>query len=159
MVVAAAVEAEAAVVKGFNVSVDCCAFILTKICLKAMIGGNKMYKALLGSVMLLSMTMFGCTTGIHGSFAEKTFTDNEIIGKYKKLGETEGESCQTKLLYVLPQSSPPDTTEAINNAKAQYKDTVFLADMTIDNNSKWHFLYSKDCIIARGTAYGNENSE
>jgi len=95
----------------------------------------------------------GCTTSLHGSFIAHSMIDQESLGSAQELGNIEGRSCQTRLLYVLAKGDPATTDEAIEDAKSQLGQTRFIGDISIDDEVKWSFLYSVQCIVVRATAY------
>jgi hypothetical protein len=45
------------------------------------------------------------------------------------------------------------TDAAISEAKKVFKDTKFIADISIDDETLWKFGYSVQCIVVRATAY------
>lgn len=110
----------------------------------------------IGLVFLFSALLFACTSGRHGSFAEKTYIDEAKYANFKLLGPVSGESCQTNTLYIFPKSDPPSTTEALRAAKNQYDSTAFLADVAIETYIRWYFLYSEECTVVTGVAYSAE---
>ena len=101
------------------------------------------------SALLLLM---GCNTGFHGSFAPNTYFSNEDYGNSQIIGHVEGQSCQTRVLYVFPLGSAPSTAEAIQAAKDQYEGTKFITDVSIDDRTKWEIGYSIQCITVEGIA-------
>lgn len=70
------------------------------------------------------------------------------------LGKVEGRSCQTKVLYTLPQGERATTDRAVQDAMSRLANTEFLADMSIDDEVYFGIGYSKRCIVVAATAYG-----
>lgn len=94
-----------------------------------------------------------CTMGLHGSFSAHSWVGPDAAASAQLIGEVEGRSCQTRVLYAFGRGEPATTDEAINDAKSKYPGTLFLADISIDDEVKWHFLYSVQCIVVRAEAY------
>lgn len=69
------------------------------------------------------------------------------------LGSVEGRSCQTRSLYLFPRGESPTTDEAIANAKNVHHGTRFIANISIDDETRWGFGYAVMCIVVRATAY------
>ena len=103
--------------------------------------------------ILISVSLWGCTTGRQGAFTEKTFIDELKYTDFKRLGPVSGESCQTRVLYTFPKADPPTTAEALSKAKKQFSATVFLADVSVETHIKWYIFYSEECIVVTATAY------
>lgn len=97
--------------------------------------------------------MTGCSTSLHGSFVPYTYAGTTEQTSATELGRVVGHSCQTQPLYVLAIGAPATTDAAINDAKNQVSGTKFLADLSIDDETEWRFLYSIQCIVVRATAY------
>ena len=95
----------------------------------------------------------GCTTSFHGSFIAESHVDSAARSLAKELGEVEGRSCQTRILYLFAAGDPATTDKAIEDAKSKYDQTLFIADIAIDDEVKWYFPYSVQCIVVRATAY------
>ena len=70
-----------------------------------------------------------------------------------ELGPVEGRSCQTGVLYIFPLGEAPTTAEAISNAKSVREDTGFIADISIDDVTRWGVGYLVKCVVVRATAY------
>ncbi|MBC2717613.1 MAG: hypothetical protein HF978_20110 [Desulfobacteraceae bacterium] len=109
--------------------------------------------------VVCSLALFGCSVGIHGTFAHRTYFDESRYKNYRKLGFVRGESCQTKIFYAFPYSDPSSTEEALRKAEEQYDNTIFLTDIAIENHTKWYFPYSKSCTVVTGIAYTAEKEE
>ena len=110
---------------------------------------------LLSSLLLLS----GCNLANHGSFITQTYHSN-LGGNESKpisLGQVEGKSCQTSVLYLIPYGESASTHGAIADAKSRIEGTVFLTDVTIDDKLWLEFGYSVQCIIVTATAYGEKS--
>lgn len=112
---------------------------------------------LLAGLLCLS----GCSTSLHGSFIGQSYASHKESGTARELGPVEGRSCQTRPLYVLAVGEPATTDAAIKDAQTKFEQTRFLADIAIDDETRWSFGYSVQCIVARATAYeydhmGNE---
>lgn len=106
--------------------------------------------------LLTVLVLSGCSSARHGTFVSSTFKDSAENGKLPAdqfLGEVIGESSQTFLLYIFPLGEPPSTNAAITNAKSQYQDTRFLADVSIDDRIYWGLGYSKQIIQVEAKAY------
>jgi len=114
---------------------------------------------ILGLATLLSVSFQGCTTGRHGSLTEKTFIDELQYTNFKRLGPVSAESCQTRVLYTFPKADPPTTAEALNIAKKLYSATAFITDVSVETHTKWHILYSEECIVVTGIAYSAEEKK
>ena len=106
--------------------------------------------------ILFSVALCGCSSGMHGTFVDRTYVDESKYKNYKKLGFVREESCQIKIFYALPYSDPSSTAEALRKAKEQYDNTIFLTDVSIEHHVIWYFLYSKTCTIVTGVAYTAE---
>lgn len=103
------------------------------------------------SAAILFMT--GCSTSLHGSFVPYTYAGSTQPRSATELGAVVGRSCQTQPLYVLAIGDPATTGAAVDDAKSQIKGTTFLADLSIDDETEWKFMYSIQCIVVRATAY------
>ena len=57
------------------------------------------------------------------------------------------------VLYVFPLGDAPTTDEAISNAKSVHEDISFIADISIDDETRWGIGYSLKCVVVRATAY------
>lgn len=95
----------------------------------------------------------GCTMGLHGSYIPHSWADRDELAGAQRIGDVEGRSCQTRVLYVFGRGDPATTDEAIRDAKSQHAETVFLADISIDDEVQWYFPYSVQCIVVRAQAY------
>ena len=100
-------------------------------------------------VILLS----ACSTSLHGSFVTTSYAGEVEHPVATELGPVEGRSCQTRPLYVFASGAPATTDLAIADAKNVHEDTSFIADISIDDETRWRFGYSVQCIVARATAY------
>ncbi len=69
------------------------------------------------------------------------------------LGDVEGQSCQTRPFYIFAMGEPATTEEAIRDAKSRIEGMRFMADISIDDETDWNFLYSVQCITVTDTAY------
>ena len=95
----------------------------------------------------------GCNTGFHGSFATNTYINENDDLKNELIGPVNGQSCQTKVLYLFPLGPAPSTDEAIQSAKDQYGGTKYLTDVSIDDRIKWEIGYSVQCITVDAMAH------
>jgi hypothetical protein len=68
-------------------------------------------------------------------------------------GLANGDSCQTRVLYLFPAGKSPSTQEALERAMKQYEDTEYLANVAVENRTEWGFGYSRQCTTVIGTAY------
>lgn len=100
-------------------------------------------------VILLS----ACSTSLHGSFVTTSYAGEIERPVAAELGPGEGRSCQTQPLYVLAWGPQATTDSAIADAKSVHEDTRFIADISIDDETRWRFGYSVQCIVVRATAY------
>ncbi|MCX2982052.1 hypothetical protein EYC98_14410 [Halieaceae bacterium IMCC14734] len=107
--------------------------------------------ALAGACLL--MALGGCTTSLHGSFVTSSYPGAMTGSPAEKLGLVEGRSCQTQALYLFANGEPPTTEQAIKDAKSERADTRFIADISIDDEVRWGFGYSVQCIVVRAMAY------
>ena len=114
---------------------------------------------IVGLATLLSVILYGCTTGRYGSFTEKTFIDEEKYTDFRMLGPVSAESCQTRVLYTFPKADPPTTAEALGLAKKQYRATAFISDVTVETRIKWRIFYSEECVVVTGIAYSAEEKK
>ncbi|WP_417347031.1 hypothetical protein [Ferrimonas sp.] len=57
-------------------------------------------------------------------------------------------------LYLLPMDEPPSTQQALKAAKQVIPGTHFLVDISIDDETLWHFGYARQCIVVQATAWG-----
>lgn len=104
-------------------------------------------------ILFACFFLTACTTGFHGSFAPNSYIGSERGANSGQIGRVEGQSCQTKVLYLFPAGQPPSTAEAIQSAKGQIEGTKFLTDISIDDRILWEIGYSKQCIAVSGTAH------
>ena len=95
----------------------------------------------------------GCTMGLHGSFITNSWAGGGERASAQLIGDVEGRSCQTRVFYVFGTGEPATTDEAIKDAKSKNPDTAFLADISVDDEVKWYFPYSVQCIVVRAEAY------
>ncbi len=100
-------------------------------------------------VILLS----ACSTSLHGSFVTTSYAGEIDQSGAAELGPVEGRSCQTQPLYLLAWGPEATTNSAIADAKSVHEDTRFIADISIDDETRWRFGYSVQCIVVRATAY------
>ena len=107
----------------------------------------------LPSTLLFLLLFVACTTGHHGTFVSSTYADAENGLGSNRIGPVKGQSCQKMILYLIPTGPPPSTAEALQDAKNQYEDTRYLADISIDDRTQWRLGYSWQCIIVEGQAY------
>ena len=107
-------------------------------------------------VVFVMMALAGCTSALHGTFvahSHKGDSDNASL-----LGPVEGRSCQVQGLYLLPMDDPPSTQEALEAAKQMIPGTHYLADISIDDETLWHFGYARQCIVVQAIAWGEPAS-
>jgi hypothetical protein len=97
-------------------------------------------------LILLSLLLTGCTTGLHGNYVPHTYIDNNANVKGELIGTVTGVSSQTWFLYLLPMGESPSTEKAITDAKTKIKGTKYLSDVSIDDRMIWGFGYSKQII-------------
>ncbi|BDY04557.1 hypothetical protein F0521_15980 [Ferrimonas sp. YFM] len=103
-------------------------------------------------VFFLIMVLAGCTSALHGTFVPHSYKgDSE---KASALGPVEGRSCQVQGLYILPMDEPPSTQQALEAARLVIPGTLYLADISIDDETLWHFGYARQCIVVQATAWG-----
>ena len=114
---------------------------------------------IVGLAALLSVILYGCTTGRYGSLIERTYVDEQNYTDFRRIGPVSGESCQTRVLYTFPKGNPPTTAEALSIARNQYSATAFLSDVSVEMRIKWHIFYSEECIVATGVAYSAEEKK
>ncbi|MEJ2514659.1 MAG: hypothetical protein P8080_04500 [Gammaproteobacteria bacterium] len=107
----------------------------------------------LAGLALACLAISGCSMGLHGSFSPHSWASPAQRASSNFVGDVEGRSCQTRALYALGMGEPATTDEAIKDAKSQYPDTVFIADISIDDEVSWYFPYSVQCIVVRARAY------
>ena len=112
-----------------------------------------MSKRLNVALILLSALISACTTSLHGSFVTNSYIGEDVEDNPVPLGPVESESCQTRILYLFASGAAPSTSDAIQAAKDQYEDTRYLADISIQEQTKWKFGYSIECISVSATAY------
>ena len=93
------------------------------------------------------------STSQHGSFVVKSYQGGLEQGVVAELGSVEERSCQTRFLYIFPRGDSPTTDEAIANARNMHHGTRFIANISIDDKTRWGFGYAVMCIVVRGTAY------
>lgn len=105
------------------------------------------------ALAVASVLSSGCAVGTHGSFIAHTWVPAAERESAEFIGEVEGRSCQTLMFYVLGVGEPVTTAAAVRDAKAEYPDTLFLADVSIDDDVKWYFPYAVQCIVVRAQAY------
>ncbi len=101
----------------------------------------------------LAILLSACSTSLHGSFVTTSYTGEVERPSATELGPVEGRSCHTRILYIFPRSHAPTTDEAIANAKSVHEGISFIADISIDDETRWRFGYAVQCIVVRATAY------
>jgi len=101
----------------------------------------------------LTVLLSVCSTSLHGSFVTTSYAGGLEDPVVTELGSAEGRSCQTRILYLFPSGDSPTTDEAIVNAKNVHQGTRFIADISIDDETRWGVGYAVKCIVARATAY------
>ena len=113
---------------------------------------NKLLKI---SIVLgpITFVLAGCVTALPGSITTSTYFDENKYSDSRELGPVSGESCQIRVLYILPKGNAPSTAEAVADAKAQFPNTVFLADVSVETRVKWGIGYSKVCTVVSAIAY------
>jgi hypothetical protein len=117
-------------------------------------GFNRLVSVALAAALAAAcLISSGCAVGMHGSFNTHSWASAAARESAELIGDVEGRSCQTLVFYVLGQGEPVNTEAAIRDAKGQYPDTVFLTDISIDDEVKWYFPYSVQCIVVRARAY------
>jgi hypothetical protein len=104
-------------------------------------------------IIFLTFLLTACTTSMHGSFVTASYSGGVERQDAVELGPVEGRSCQTGVLYVFPLGKAPTTDEAISNAKSVREDVRFIADISIDDETKWGIGYLVKCVVVRATAY------
>lgn len=103
---------------------------------------------------LFALLIFaGCNTGFHGSFSPNTYFSDEDYAYSKNFGPAEGQSCQTKVLYLFPLGPAPSTAEAIQAAMDQNEGTKYLTNISIDDRTEWKIGYSRQCITVESFAH------
>jgi len=111
-------------------------------------------------IFVISALLFtGCATGNLISFSENTFFDSSKYTNIRELGPVQGESSQTMVLYLFPRYLPASTTDAVQDALSQYDNTVFLANVAIENRNKVYVGYSQVCTLVTATAYTADRVE
>ncbi|WP_051215985.1 hypothetical protein [Ferrimonas futtsuensis] len=103
-------------------------------------------------VIVMMMVLGGCTSSLHGTFAAHSFQGGSQ--QAFALGTVEGRSCQVQGLYLLPMDEPPSTQQALEAAKQVIPGTHYLVDISIDDETLWHFGYARQCIVVQATAWG-----
>lgn len=103
--------------------------------------------------LLALLALAGCNTGFHGSFSPNTYFSDEDYEFSKNIGPAEGQSCQTKVLYIFPLGPAPSTAEAIQAAMDKNEGTKYLTDLSIDDRTEWGIGYSKQCITVESFAH------
>jgi hypothetical protein len=125
--------------------------------------GDKNFKKVsvfkLGIFVILALLFTGCATGNLISFSENTFFDRSEYTNIRELGPVLGESSQTMVLYLFPRYLPASTTDAMQDALSQYDNTVFLANVAIENRNKVYVGYSRTCTLVTATAYTADKIE
>ena len=101
----------------------------------------------------IALMTTSCTSSLHGSYAPTSYVGGEATTGAPPLGPVEGSSCQTKFLYVLPLGQEVSTRAAIQSAKTQREGTRYLADISIDDRTRWGLGYSEQCITVDAVAY------
>ena len=101
----------------------------------------------------LAMLLSACSTSLHGSFVTTSYAGEPEHPAATELGPVEGRSCQTRPLYVFASGDPATTDMAIANARSVHEGTSFIADISIDDETRWRFGYAVQCIVVRATAY------
>ena len=104
-------------------------------------------------IMFAFFFLTACSTGFHGSFVPSTYIGTEDSANPGEIGRVMGESCQTRVLYLLPYGPAPSTANAIQSAKDQYEGTKYLTDVSIDERTEWKIGYSRQCVIVEGIAH------
>jgi len=94
-----------------------------------------------------------CSTSLHGTFIASSDKGDGSGTAATTVGPVEGRSCQTRPLYVLATGEPATTHAAIEAAKAVHENTRFLTDIAIDDETRWSFLYSVQCVVVRAMAW------
>jgi len=110
---------------------------------------RKQIAVLIGIVVVLG----GCATALPGNFVARSYVGELDYSSVTELGPVEGRSCQTRPLYIFASGDPASTHGAIEAAKSVFEETSFIADISIDDETRWGFAYSVQCIIVRATAY------
>jgi len=95
----------------------------------------------------------GCTTSLPGNFVPTSYVGNLNYSTVTELGPVEGRSCQTRPLYIFAHGDPASTHGAIEATKSVFEEARFIVDISIDEETRWGFGYSVQCIIVRATAY------
>jgi hypothetical protein len=101
----------------------------------------------------LAILLSACSTSLHGSFVTTSYVGEVGPPAATELGPVEGRSCQTRPLYVFASGDPATTDIAIANARSVHEGTSFIADISIDDETRWGFGYAVQCIVVRATAY------
>ncbi len=101
----------------------------------------------------LAILLSACSTSLHGSFVTASYAGEVEHSAATELGPVEGRSCQTRPLYIFASGDPATTDMAIANARSVHDGTIFIADISIDDETRWRFGYSVQCIVVRATAY------
>ncbi len=116
---------------------------------------NNMFMVLFYRFACIYFTVLlsACSTSLHGSFVTTSYEAEVGDPVATELGSAEGRSCQTRILYIFPSGDSPTTDEAIANAKNVHQGTRFIADISIDDETRWEVGYAVRCIVARATAY------
>ena len=112
--------------------------------------GFRAYRLIIGCLTIL---LSACSTSLHGSFVTTSYAGEVELPAATELGPVDGQSCQTRILYIFPRGDAPTTDDAIANAKSVHEGTSFIADISIDDETRWGFGYSVKCIVVRATAY------
>ena len=107
----------------------------------------------ISGLLAIAFLLTSCATSRYGSFVSSTYiTDQENV-EHVLLGEVNGTSQQTWLLYIFPVGEAPSIHEAIRDAKSQIEGTRYLTDVSIENQVEWKFGYSLDVITVQAAAY------
>ena len=111
------------------------------------------FRAYLLITVCLAILLNACSTSLHGSFVTTSYAGEVEHPAATELGQVEGRSCQTRPLYLFASGDPATTDIAIANAKSVHEGTSFIADISIDDETRWRFGYAVQCIVVRATAY------
>lgn len=104
-------------------------------------------------LVAILLTMPGCTSSLHGSYAPISYVSDDVIQTSEALGRVQGMSCQTKFLYVFPVGEGVSTSAAIRRAKEDREGTRYIADISIDDRMNWQVGYLEQCITVEAIAY------
>ena len=118
-------------------------------------GMNGMLRQRLWWVFLTAacLTQSACTQSMHGSFTAHSYRA-ESGQTAVQLGPVEGRSCQTRALYTLPQGDRASTDRAMQDAMSKRDGTLYLANISVDDEMYFGIGYSRRCIVVAALAYG-----